>query len=41
MFVYLRFISLMYVNTLSLSSNTPEKGMGLQMVVSHHVVSGN
>jgi hypothetical protein len=33
----------MYVSTLSLSSDTPEEGIGfpLQMVVSHHVVAGN
>jgi hypothetical protein len=32
----------MYVNTLSLSSDTPEEGIGspLQMVVSHHMVAG-
>jgi hypothetical protein len=33
----------MYVDTLSLSANTPKGGIGcpLQMVLSHHVVAGN
>jgi hypothetical protein len=37
------FVCFMYVSTLSLSSDTPEEGIGsrLQMVVSHHVVVGN
>jgi hypothetical protein len=37
------FIYLMYVSTLSLSSDTPEEGIGspLQMVVSHHIFGGN
>jgi hypothetical protein len=37
------FIYFMYVSTVSLSSDTPEEGIGspLQMVVSHHVVIGN
>jgi hypothetical protein len=33
----------MYVSTLSLSSDTPEEGIGLplQMILHHHVVAGN
>jgi hypothetical protein len=36
------FINFIYVGALSLSSDTPEEGIGspLQMVVSHHVVAG-
>ena len=36
-------IYFIYVGTLSLSSDTPEKGIRcpLHMVVSHHVVAGN
>ena len=36
-------IYFMCVSTLSLSSDTPEEGIGspLQMAVSHHVVAGN
>jgi hypothetical protein len=35
-------IYFIYVNTLSLSSDTPEEGFGspLKMVVSHHEVAG-
>jgi hypothetical protein len=38
-----RFIYFIFMNTLSLSSDTPEEGIGshLQMVVSHHVFAGN
>jgi hypothetical protein len=41
--LFLRFIYFIYVRTLSLSSDTPEEGIGspLQMAVSHHVVAGN
>jgi hypothetical protein len=31
----------MYVSTLSLSSDPPEEGIPLQMIVSYHVVAGN
>ena len=44
LFFFLRFIYFMYVSTLLLTSDTPEEGrthVGLQMVVSHHVVTGN
>jgi hypothetical protein len=32
-------IYLFYVSTLLLSSHTPGEGIGLQMIVSHHVVA--
>ena len=42
-FFFKIYLFISYVCTLSLSSDTPEEGIGspLQMVVSHHVVAGN
>ena len=36
-----RYLSNIYMNTLSLSSNTSVEGIELMMVVSYHVVAGN
>jgi hypothetical protein len=40
-FYNLKMFYFMYMSTLLLSSDTPEEGIGLQMVVSQQMVAGN